>query len=77
MTALWSLERAYLEAWQSARPGAPAYRAFVEHWTTPAFGEYVAALEQAADAAHGANEAEAAFLEVVRLERAFWDIANL
>ncbi len=35
LVALWALERAYLQAWQSARPGAPAFREFVEHWTVP------------------------------------------
>jgi thiaminase/transcriptional activator TenA len=37
LTALWALERAYLEAWQTALPGAPAYREFVA-WTNQALG---------------------------------------
>ncbi|MDQ3812178.1 MAG: TenA family transcriptional regulator, partial [Chloroflexota bacterium] len=56
MVALWALERAYLEAWQSARPGAPAYREFAEHWTTPGFADYVAALERAAENALAAPD---------------------
>ena len=79
LTALWALERAYLDAWSSAAPGQAAYQEFVEHWTAPAFEEYVAGLERAADeslAAGNADEqAEAAFNEVTRLERAFWEMA--
>ena len=30
LAALWAIERAYLESWQSALPGAPAYQDFVE-----------------------------------------------
>src|SRR5216684_1403726 len=48
LTALWTLERAYLEAWRSAAPGAPEYRGFVEHWTGPQFSYYVRDLESLA-----------------------------
>lgn len=81
ITALWALERAYLEAWKSASPGHPDYREFVEHWTTAEFADYVAGLEEAASWAlrtGGEDErgrAEAAFLEVARIERDFWDMA--
>lgn len=79
LTALWALERAYLEAWQSAAPGAPEYRAFVDHWTVPAFAEYVTGLARAANAAvatgNDARQAEAAFLRVAELERDFWQMA--
>ena len=80
ITALWALERAYLEAWGSAAPGHPNYRPFVEHWTTPEFDGYVAGLEEAADAALGAggvpeDRVEAAFLEVASVERDFWEMA--
>ncbi len=81
MTALWAIEQAYLEAWKSAAPGHPDYKEFVEHWTTEEFAEYVAGLRGAADAAlesAGEDEqrrAEAAFLEVARLERDFWEMA--
>jgi len=81
ITALWALERAYFEAWRSAAPGHPDYREFVEHWTTPEFADYVAGLEKAAASAlksggEGERErAEAAFLEVARLEKDFWEIA--
>lgn len=81
ITALWAVERAYLEAWRGATPGHPEYRQFVEHWTTPEFADYVTGLEKAADDAlwdSGEQErerAEAVFLEVARLERDFWEMA--
>ena len=78
IVALWALERAYLEAWQSAQPGAPAFRDFVDHWTVPTFADYVAGLQRAADAALSYAEHDAterAFVEGARRERAFWDLA--
>jgi thiaminase/transcriptional activator TenA len=80
LAALWAIERAYLDAWRGAAPGAAAYRAFVEHWTTPAFAAYVDGLERAADAAlAGAGRPEPATTEAVlaiaRLERDFWEMA--
>ena len=81
ITALWALEQAYLEAWKSAIPGHPDYREFVGHWTTPEFTDYVRGLERAAGSAleagsRGEQErAEAAFLEVTRLEKDFWEMA--
>lgn len=80
-TALWALERAYLEAWRSAAPGDTNYREFVEHWTTQEFADYVAGLEATADSSlETADEKEreraaAVFLEVCRLERDFWEMA--
>ncbi|WP_448641808.1 thiaminase II/PqqC family protein [Geodermatophilus sp. URMC 63] len=73
LTALWAVERAYLDAWSTARPGAPQYRQFVEHWTVPGFASYVAALEAAADETGPADDA--VFLEVVAAETAFWETA--
>ncbi len=81
ITALWALERAYLESWRNASPGHPDYRPFVEHWTTPEFAGYVTGLEGATDAALEAvdeserERAEAAFVEVISLEREFWEMA--
>lgn len=72
LTALWTLERAYLEAWRTAAPGAPDYRAFVEHWTVPQFSDYVRDLESLAV---DAPICEAAFVEVCKLERAFWSMS--
>ena len=76
-----TLERAYLEAWSGARPGAPAYCEFVEHWTTDAFRAYIDALVAAADNAlsaaspHERVGAEEAFIWTARYERDFWQMA--
>ena len=74
LTALWTIERTYLDGWSAARPGAPVYREFVEHWTVPSFAGYVAGLEAAADGVGGVPD-EAVFLELVAAETAFWDMA--
>jgi thiaminase/transcriptional activator TenA len=75
LTGLWTIERAYLDAWSTARPGAPAYREFVAHWTAPEFGSYVAGLAAAADGAGAGPGCETVFLDVVAAETAFWDMA--
>jgi thiaminase/transcriptional activator TenA len=77
LTVLWALERAYLEAWRTALPGAPAYREFVEHWTNQAYAGWVCELEAAADRAlEGGGEAEReAFRWIARYERDFWQMA--
>ena len=72
LTALWTLERAYLEAWLRVAPGAPRYRDFVEHWTVPEFARYVGDLQALAVAS---PQSEAAFLEICALERAFWEMS--
>ncbi|HEU0103154.1 MAG TPA: TenA family transcriptional regulator [Mycobacteriales bacterium] len=69
VTALWALERVYLLAWQHAAPASDSYRAYVEHWTAPAFAGYVAALGEAADAAGAPLDAVP---EVLELETGFW-----
>lgn len=73
ITGIWAVERAYLEAWTGVRPGAPAYREFVEHWTVPAFAAYVDGLAEAADAVL-MGSAEQTFLAVARHEAAFWQM---
>ncbi|OMQ13897.1 TenA family transcriptional regulator, partial [Modestobacter sp. VKM Ac-2676] len=76
LTALWTIERTYLDAWSGALPGAPQYREFVEHWTVPGFAGYVAGLAEAADAYPLAGrDAQAVFDEVVAAEISFWDMA--
>lgn len=74
LTALWTVERTYLDAWSGARPGAPEYQAFVDHWTQPGFAGYVAGLAAAADGVPAAD-ADAVFTEVVAAETAFWQMA--
>jgi formylaminopyrimidine deformylase / aminopyrimidine aminohydrolase len=76
VVALWALERVYLDAWQTARPAAEAYREIVEHWTGTSFADYVAELERLAEDALAeapTPDQENVFTEVVRLEAAFWD----
>jgi len=77
LVALWAIERAYLDAWSFAAPGAPAYRAFVAHWTTPDFVAYVTGLQEAADASAGADphEFEGVLAGVALAETRFWDMA--
>jgi thiaminase/transcriptional activator TenA len=76
LTMLWALERAYLDAWSYAAPGAPVYRDYVSHWTTPQFTGYVDALETAADGAlRGDEDLDAPFLEVITAETRFWEMA--
>jgi thiaminase len=79
LTALWAVERAYLAAWSAAAPGAPVYRPFVAHWTSPEFAAYVRDLEDAADRLLPGGGAAAEVTEpvaaVLRAEVAFWDMA--
>jgi thiaminase/transcriptional activator TenA len=77
LTALWALERAYLEGWRTALPGAPPFREFVEHWTNETYSAYVDALEAAANRAlaRGGEAERDAFRWVARYERAFWEMA--
>lgn len=72
LSGLWTLERAYFEAWRGAAPGHPRYRELVDHWTAPEFEGYV---EQLEEAAVRAGLDEPAFLETARLERDFWEMA--
>ncbi len=78
ITALWAIERVYLDAWSFAAPGAPPYREFVAHWTTPQFATYVSDLEHAADAV-ATRPAEpcvaTAFTAVLDAESRFWAMA--
>jgi formylaminopyrimidine deformylase / aminopyrimidine aminohydrolase len=71
LTALWVGERAYLEAWRSARSGSGRYQRLVEHWTTPEFETYVRELETLL----GPEGDKPTFLTACRLEHAFWEMA--
>jgi thiaminase len=75
LTALWVVERVYLDAWTFASPGAPAYRDLVAHWTTPGFADYVEGLQQAADRTAPAADVDTVVAEVLAAERSFWDMA--
>jgi thiaminase/transcriptional activator TenA len=73
---LWALERAYLDAWSFAAPGAGVYRDFVAHWTTPQFAAYVSDLAAAADDTAGRGaDLDTPFVDVVEAEAQFWDMA--
>ncbi|CAN5623508.1 hypothetical protein BH24ACT13_BH24ACT13_05690 [soil metagenome] len=70
MTALWTIEKVYLEAWAFAAPGAEPYRDVVAHWTTPAFGDYVDRLGSACS-----SPADPVVAEVLAHEVEFWEMA--
>lgn len=73
LTALWAVERVYLDAWTAAAPGAPEYAGYVAHWTAPGFAGYVDGLAAAADALGSRHDD--VVLEVLDAEVAFWDTA--
>ncbi len=77
LTALWALERAYLEAWRTALPSSPAYREYVEHWTNESYAAWVEALEGAANRvlADAGEPERDAFRWIARYERDFWQMA--
>lgn len=82
LTAIWAVERSYLDAWSGARPGAEAYREFIEHWSNDGFRGYVTALRDGAnEALEAASErdrlaAERAFRRVMSFERRFWQMTS-
>jgi thiaminase/transcriptional activator TenA len=80
IVGLWTLERVYLDAWRHAGrlrgsgPFAPA----IEHWTEPAFVDYVSRLEQAADAAltdAPMHDVLHTVRQILELEYEFWEMA--
>ncbi len=70
MTALWAVEKSYLEAWRFAAPGAEPYREVVAHWTTPGFADYVDCLAAACSSLAGPLVDEVLVHEI-----AFWEMA--
>lgn len=80
-TAFWAIEAAYNQGWQNPGKMASPYDEFAERWGNPGFTEYVKLLEQQADEVLTTapdtmqQQAEAAFLEVARLEKDFWQMA--
>jgi formylaminopyrimidine deformylase / aminopyrimidine aminohydrolase len=79
LSAIWAVERAYLEAWMGVAPGHERYRAYVVHWANAEFKQFVSDLEQVAIRAlaesNDAEAAEQAFLQVAHLEHDFWEMA--
>ncbi|HIK28391.1 MAG: TenA family transcriptional regulator [Oscillatoriaceae bacterium SKW80] len=80
-TALWAIELAYNQGWQLPGAMPEPYAEFASRWGNPEFTEYVKLLEQQADEALSTaspeieQQAEAAFLQVARLEKDFWQMA--
>jgi len=71
LTALWVLERVYLLAWGFAASPTSPFGEFIEHWSAPAFAEYVDALGVLAQPERH-NKLVA---DVLTHEVAFWDMA--
>lgn len=71
VTALWVIERVYLLAWTNAKSESTPFGEFIEHWSTPEFADYVAALGKLA----APNEHPDLVAAVLTHEVAFWDMA--
>jgi thiaminase/transcriptional activator TenA len=71
LTALWVIERVYLDAWSSAISSTSPFREFVDHWTAPGFAAYVDALGELANP----EEHDELVAEVLSREVAFWEMA--
>ena len=71
VTALWVIERVYLLAWTSAASDSTPFSEFVEHWSTPAFADYVDALGELA----APDKQQELVGSVLSHEVAFWDMA--
>ena len=71
MTALWVLERVYLLAWAFAASDTSPLGEFVEHWSAPAFADYVDALGVLAIP----DRHDKLVADVLAHEVAFWDMA--
>lgn len=80
-TAFWAIEFAYNQGWQLPGQMVPPYDEFANRWGNPGFTAYVRQLEQQADRElRSATEAvqqqaEIAFLQIAKLENAFWQMA--
>ena len=82
VTAIWALERTYLESWDGAPAGAQPYREFVMRWTTDGFRSYVGDLQTCVDrqleacVGEQVREAEDALVWVTHYGPSFWDMAT-
>lgn len=80
-TAFWAIEYAYNQGWQLPGPMVPPYDEFANRWGNSGFTEYVGVLaEQAEEALQSVSDelqqqAEAAFLQIAKLEKDFWQMA--
>jgi thiaminase/transcriptional activator TenA len=77
LTVLYGAEKAYFDAWSAVRadtadqPSGSPYAAFVENWSSPAFGAWVDTVAALVDELPSADHAT--FDRVVRFEARFWD----
>jgi len=82
-TILWVLNRTFYDAWSTAAPQEKAFVNLIEHWTSAEFMAYMHDLGELAEAAFTtAGEAEKERIhslveEVIRLEWASWEMANI
>lgn len=80
-TAFWAIEAAYNQGWQLPGHMVPPYDEFANRWGNAGFTDYVMSLEQQANQmlqstdAEIQQQAEAAFLQVAKLEKDFWQMA--
>lgn len=76
LTVLYGVEKAYFDAWCAVRATAETsspYWAFIDNWSSDAFGSWVADIEGLLD--HVETD-RAAFERVVRFELRFWDAVH-
>ena len=76
LTVLYGAERAYFDAWSEVRRTAERsspYWAFIDNWSSPAFGEWVDAIGALLEPI---GRDEVAFERVVRFELRFWDAVH-
>lgn len=82
LTVLYGAEQAYLDAWTAVRDEAgqrSPYWSFIDNWSSPAFGAYVADIAALVDRVTGGTPdraCEQAFRRVVRFELRFWDAVS-
>jgi thiaminase len=82
LAVLYGAEKAYFDAWSAVRASASRdseYWPFVDNWSSPAFGHWVASVAGLLDeiAPHGPTPAmRASFDRVVRFEIRFWSAVH-
>jgi len=82
-TTLWVLNRTFHDAWSAAAPQEKVFVNLIEHWMSPEFLAYMHDLGEVGESAYAAaSEAEKERIhslvdEVIRLEWASWDMANV
>lgn len=79
LTVLYGAEKAYFDAWSEVRSGARAmspHWPFVDNWSSPEFGVWVADLGALVDRLDPTPVVALAFDRVVRFELRFWDAVH-